>query len=451
MPGLVDRPPLRLEVRIRWLLIGLAVVVTAVFTLGGWLVLIEAEDFIQRKFLLSVAEQAAKGQTESELPTGVTRYRDPAALAHAYGLLEVPTVAGVYEIFTDEKGQHGFVMDGWRARLRLWFIDSHENEHLLWVGSGPVNREPLWIIIDLSDREYSETHLSKIEYALAILAIGVVIGAWMVSRVITRWALRPVLLLADRVQRREVDHDYRAADPLGQDLSADEIGYLARVLDQYHARLRDVLVREQRFLSDCSHELRTPLTVLSGATALMREQAGNPEARSRLLGRMERAVTRMQRLVQTFLMLARERRLPESNDRFYAAEVIHEVINEWRSLHPAHPLKIEVAVEEGLTLGCHREPFLVLCHNLIGNVFSHVPSGTLVIAGAIEEAGTRLTFADDGPGLPEFGGAGLMQSKNGYGLGLSLTERICSTQNWQIQKEPGGKGGTRITVWMPRV
>src|SRR5690606_31042314 len=49
----------------------------------------------------------------------------------------------------------------------------------------------------------------------------------------------------------------------------DEVGELARALDDYAARLTEVVQRDREFNADVSHELRTPLSVIRGAVELL--------------------------------------------------------------------------------------------------------------------------------------------------------------------------------------
>jgi signal transduction histidine kinase len=102
-------------------------------------------------------------------------------------------------------------------------------------------------------------------------------------------------------------------------------------------------------------------------------------------------------------------------------------------------------------LRCDREGLAVLVHNLVGNAFGHLREGRLEVSLSHNEEGeTILSFEDDGPGLPEFVESGEVSGENppssGYGLGLSLVERLCVVQGWQIEKRPGHSGGTKIQI-----
>jgi signal transduction histidine kinase len=440
------------------LLVGLAVAITAASTLGGWVLLLKVEDVVQDAYLGELLRQVALGDPEtSALPPGVVRVTDPAWLGEHHDLREVPREGGLHEVFADEAGRRALLPVGWRERLQLWLIEPREREYRLWFEPAATGREAVWVWADLTNREFSETNLVGVQVWLGVLSTGINLAALLASAVITRWALRPMLALAERVKAREVEREAgRFAEAgLATGLSDDEIGYLARVLDAYHERLRETLARERRFIADCSHELRTPVTTLKGAAMLLRELPPEAEARERLLARIERAGSRMERLVQTFLMLARENKLPEPSGEVVLPEVVREVVDELQALHPKHALVVQVTAEANVNLRCHRESVAVLVHNLAGNAFAHLRGGRLDIVVTRDEAGAAiLRFEDDGPGLPEFaGGGGRVAGARageaggpGYGLGLSLVDRLCALHGWGIVKRPRSGGGTWIEV-----
>ena len=80
---------------------------------------------------------------------------------------------------------------------------------------------------------------------------------------------------------------------------------LAAVETQFAARLASEQ-RMRQFLADASHELRTPLTSIRGYAELarMQRQSGRPRAADNLR-RIESEGTRMSRLVEDLLVLAR--------------------------------------------------------------------------------------------------------------------------------------------------
>lgn len=88
--------------------------------------------------------------------------------------------------------------------------------------------------------------LPALEARLAALfsAIG---GFWLAGK-----AIAPVTELARRVG--ELPPGERAGN-LAQHFAADDVGELARAVDDYTERLADAMEREQAFTGDVSHEL----------------------------------------------------------------------------------------------------------------------------------------------------------------------------------------------------
>jgi signal transduction histidine kinase len=453
MSDAADMPQSRLASRIRWLLVCLACAVAGVFGLGGWLLLIDAEDAIQDSYLEPFLRQLAVAPKDTAMPHGSVRYWDAGEISETHGLAEVPVNKGLYEFFADSKGRNAYAPKSPRDRIRLWSMEDREREFRMWFEPASQEREAVWVLVDLSDHEFSDANLGTVQWRLAVLAGGIFVAALLTSRIITNWALRPILELAGRVRAREVERaaGRYAEAPLAVGLPADEFGYLARVLDEYHENLRRTLDRERRFIADCSHELRTPVTTLNGAVTLLRDLPADDAAHDRALSRIERAGRRMERLIQTFLMIARENRVPDPTGQIAVEEIVREVVDEWRALHPAHPLVVDFEECNDARLRCDREGLAVLVHNLVGNAFCHLREGRLEISLSHNQEGeTILRFEDDGPGLPEFVElvevSGENPPRTGYGLGLSLVERLCVVQGWQIEKRPGHSGGTRIQI-----
>ena len=451
MPFPHDHITARLASRIRMLLVGLALALTLLFTIGGWLLLIEAEDSIQDSYLRSILESAASADPNTSQSEGISIFKDPDELMQKFGLQESPQRPGMHEMFTDETGGRGVLPRGFMSRIRLWLIEPREHEFRIWYQPTLDDNGPTWVVADLESREFSEANLGRIRWILAAMAFSILIVSLLASSLITRWALLPILALALRVRLREKGHTDPTA--LAAGMPDDEVGYLARVLDSYHDELRETLERERRIIADCSHELRNPVTILNGAVALLRELPAGRESNAPLISRIERSGKRMERLIQTFLVMAREKRTPISIGGVPVEEVIQEVVREWKALHPAHPLIVSVKIADQLSVRCHRECLAVLAHNLIGNAFSHLPGGNLLIEAErppTDGNAIVLNFIDDGPGLPEFAETGeAPENGPGYGLGLALVDRLCSGQGWTIKKALRPEGGTSIRIKIP--
>ncbi|MDQ8203479.1 HAMP domain-containing sensor histidine kinase [Pelagicoccus sp. SDUM812003] len=444
------RSPSRLASRIRRLLVGLAVSLTAVFAMIGWMLLLTAEELIRNKYYEHLLEHVAQSGAEAPLPPGVTRYTSSESISEALGLADPPMERGLYSAFRDSSQHRTKVMYSYFDYMKLPEWSGWEEELVIWVDSPGQGETATWLVS--SADEYTDAIVGWLQIALLIAALVVIVVALSASRLIAQWALKPVVALAERVQKRNPDTKADSLSPgRSERVDHDEVGFLEGALDAYEGRLRESLARERDFLADCSHELRTPVATLKGAVALLQSSADD-SAKDRYFGRIERSVHRMERLIEIFLMVAREGHHRMPTQSVDAVEVVSEVVDEIRALYPTHPLRIRLFLDQTVTIVCHREVLAVLCHNLIGNAFTHLADGELCVRLDSVEGEARLRVEDDGPGLPEFKGVGEESAsvpEPGHGYGLTLVERLCRTCGWRLIKAPRDQGGTRIEVNFP--
>lgn len=440
------RPPGRLASRIRRLLVGLAVLQALVFATVGWLLLLTVEERVQKQYHANLLEHAAQSGPMTPLPPGVIRYTSSESISAALGLADPPTKHGLYSAFGDSAQHRTEVMHGYLDYLYWTDWMGWDEEYVIWVDAPGSGEAVTWLVSPAD--EYTDAIGGSLQVALLIVVLVVIVVALSVGSLIAQWALKPIFALAERMEKRNPDIKADALYNGGAARVAhDEVGVLESALEAYEVRLRESLARERDFLADCSHELRTPVATLKGAVALL-QTSTDDSARERYFGRIERSVHRMERLIEIFLMVARESRHRMPTQAVDATGVVSEVVDEIRALYPTHPLRIQLFVDRTVTIVCHREVLAVLCHNLIGNAFTHLAGGELCVRLDSIDGEGRLRVEDDGPGLPEFkdlAGA----SAPGHGYGLALVERLCCTHRWQLKKVARDQGGTCIEVKFP--
>jgi signal transduction histidine kinase len=437
--------PSRLELRIRLLVVCLAGLVIATFAAVGWVILLEAEDAIHDRYFATAAADLAAGRSGTSPVAGLSAHADASFLRDKMGLREIPTNPGLHDIFANDDLSRSEVIRSFPDRIRLWFVLGYEREYRLWIPPRESAGDIRAVLADLSTLEVSEAATDEATRRLLILSAVLFLLALAASHLITRWTLGPVRRLTQLVLGDPADP---AVSRFRESLPGDEVGQLAAALDSYRQRLGEALARERHFLSDCSHELRTPIATLRSALDLHGKSGGDPASGGRLLAQMRRTAQRMERLVQTFLLLAREQTPPADACAVDVGAMVRQVVEEIRALHPGHPLRIAVAVHcpSNATLSIHGESLAVLCHNLVGNAYIHAGGGNLEITVRKEEGSVSIAFEDDGPGLPERSSA---PSAAGHGIGLSLVERICRARGWTFNRGPGALGGARLEIRIP--
>jgi two-component system OmpR family sensor kinase len=241
---------------------------------------------------------------------------------------------------------------------------------------------------------------------------------------------------------------------------------LAAVETQFGARLESEQ-RMRQFLADASHELRTPLTSIRGYAELARMQraAGEPAggAEGDNLDRIESEGTRMSRLVDDLLLLARgdadDEALAMHHELVDLNEVLDDAVSGSRAAFPERPISLEVAPVPPVV--GDRDQLLRVVRNLVNNAAVHTEAGRPIHVRAFTDAGGAvITVADGGPGLPPEQAAHVFErfwradkartrARGGSGLGLSIVATIVRRHGGSVRFDSTVEGGSTVTVWLP--
>lgn len=331
-------------------------------------------------------------------------------------------------------------LDGVKTGFQEIYRDGEEL-HVL----GREENGTLYVLVhdqqEYEQREHALFLTVIIAFALSILA-ALGLGSLMARRV-----MAPVIRLADQVQRRDQTH--AAAAPLAADYAPDEVGRLAAAFDATLRQLHHALERERFFTSDVSHELRTPLMVIASSCDLMLAQQPAGSSQLTTLRRIQSACGEMQALVEAFLSLAHD----EESGIGQQASLARLAAEQLQRLQPeANARKLRLDLQsEGRDDGHYPEPLLrVVLSNLLRNAMHYTDQGFVRLV--LRPGG--FSVVDSGIGIPSAEQTSVFRPfvrgdasrGDGLGLGLSLVQRICRRQRWQITLSPSTDGGCEFRV-----
>jgi signal transduction histidine kinase len=200
-------------------------------------------------------------------------------------------------------------------------------------------------------------------------------------------------------------------------------------------RISEFTRREREFTAHASHELRTPVTVIKGAMEILKRRSEKEQTAFRHpLARIERAVMDMELLIDTFLMLARQKQAPNQEETCDVQEIVEKVVSAHRYLLATKPVQVEVRTEEAGSLQAPASLVTIALGNLVRNAFQYTMDGKIEIISLSD----RVRIIDNGPGINA--------SRKGDGLGLTIVERLCERMDWRfvITGVPGK--GTRAEL-----
>jgi len=305
-----------------------------------------------------------------------------------------------------------------------WELEGREAHALVSVELGTgAKRVAIYTLHEAERRE------RFYESALWVLFLLASIVAMLLARYLAVRAVTPI----ERLTRRVSDGGLAslADGELATGLDDDEVGLLARALDDAGNRLQASVERERRFLREASHELRTPVTVIQGAYDLIAESLDVDDVENhRRLERIGRSLRRIDLSLSSLLVMARAEHGAHV-ETFAFEEVMTDVIEEARAIAPS-AVSVSMAIR-GTPEPAAAQPLLaVALSNLLRNAVENTEQGE----ATVEIDRERAVVLDTGSGFP----TGLLEREGagpppGYGLGIGTVDRICKRYGWSLHLE----------------
>jgi len=252
---------------------------------------------------------------------------------------------------------------------------SDEEEYHIAIQRLQDQEKLLYLLYEVSALEFTEKR--KLSIGLVLIAgvvLIILLGLW-IGWLTSRRVIAPVAHLSELVNKSGPEN-------LPTDFSKvffdDEVGVLAKALEQAMRRVETFVEREHRFSRYASHELRTPVTIIKGAVVLLKRKISSANEEGpvwRPLKRIERSVTNMENIIETLLWLSRENAAVDQNQNFAVVPVVQETIEQNRYLIGNKPINIDFIPEDEPQLATPAPLFQIALTNLIRNAIQHTPSG----------------------------------------------------------------------------
>jgi signal transduction histidine kinase len=293
-------------------------------------------------------------------------------------------------------------------------------------------------------------HVLDLSLAVALPLLAVLVG--LVVWALTGWALRPVEAIRSEVaELSATDLRRRVPEPP----ALDEVGRLARTMNEMLARLEASSARQRQLVADVSHELRNPLAALKAQLEVAAEHPGG--AGPSMLAGSVAEVDRMGLLVEDLLTLAR---FDEGMQRLRLSEVDMDelVLAEAGRLEQDGRVEISLQGVGAARVAGDEAKLARVVRNLSDNALRYASSR---VSFAVSEKGDwcELVVADDGPGVPEADRQRIFQrftrldqarphQSGGAGLGLAIVHEIVAAHGGEVWVEDA-RPGARFVVRLP--
>ncbi len=339
-----------------------------------------------------------------------------------------PPTAAFITLHTEWQDVPSQIADGYRR-------DPHRVEYTLNNGETfhikvfDMNDIEYVLIADVAGFEVSRDYLPNLIRWLVGIALLCCLIVSSIAFAIARKITLPIKTLADHVQTLSADQKPTAFAHLYPD---NELKQLASVVEHGFTELQSALQREKDFTRDVSHEIRTPISVIKNALDANR---GTACIDDKAYDQVDRASSELEQVTNTLLALARSESAVTSslclNEVIEDALLNHfELNNTTRGLS----LHVDVVLNEDVFVVANPNLMQILINNILSNIVRYATGSEVRICLDKDRAEFSNETAEPVPDNIQVSGIKTVNSP-GIGHGLSLIERICQLNQWQLHTE----------------
>lgn len=244
-------------------------------------------------------------------------------------------------------------------------------------------------------------------------------------------------------------------------------------LKQENESLQEQLQFKDRLIAMLAHDLRNPLTALSIALETL-EMSTNPDKENlshhltpslvaQLLKHARTQTKAINRMITDILQAAKGQgaRFEIHPQNLDLRELCLDILNRLKQQYQAKSQQIETDIPQDLPK-VYADPDRVrqLLANLLDNAIKYTPNGGKIQISALHRTTqtVQVSICDDGPGIPRENQKHIFEDRfrlkrdeatDGYGIGLSLCQRIVRTHYGQIWVDSAPGEGSCFNFTLP--
>jgi two-component system heavy metal sensor histidine kinase CusS len=310
------------------------------------------------------------------------------------------------------------------------------------------------------DREHEEYLLARYRDRLWLVLTFSLVVCSLVGFLIAKGGMRPITHISHIAERigSTTLHERIATPGLPTELSG-----LAETFNSMLDRLEESFLHISQFSDDVAHELRTPINNLHGEIEVALSKARSGEYYREILASCLEECTRISRLIQSLLFLARTGSAAEALQRNHidVGKELATVQEFYEAAAAEASVDLQVSTGDDLSAHVDRTLFQQAIGNLVSNAIAHTPpEGTVQIAAHAGNDGLTVSVTDTGCGIAaehlpyvfeRFYRVDRARSSAGYnvGLGLAVVKSIAVRHGGRIEIDSEMGRGTQVRVILP--
>jgi signal transduction histidine kinase len=228
------------------------------------------------------------------------------------------------------------------------------------------------------------------------------------------------------------------------------------------------------FVSNVTHELRSPLSAIESYANLVTDDWRNGRSHNLVdyLTIVRNNATRLRKFVTDILDLSKidAASVEMEKERFDLGVLFQEVVDLFQAKAREKNIRLGAELPSSVSVFADMDKVRQILTNLLGNALKFTPPGgkvTLSAEPAVRREGaggrfTRITVADNGPGIPEKDQQRIfdrfeqvkemresVEGQKGTGLGLAIVRQLVTAHGGQIGLVSAVGRGSAFSVYLP--
>lgn len=331
-------------------------------------------------------------------------------------------------------------------------------------GSRYMTAAGQFVVVASAENTYGDAFLGRLLWALAGL-FGLSIGITaLAGRLFASDALRPV---------QQIDQTLGHIFPKNRDerlpvrAEPDEITRLSGTINHLLDRVAESFRLQRLFVANVSHELKNPLTQISSQLEVSLLNQREPETYRQTIRSVLDDVRQLSTLTHELLQLSQvnQEDAPDLlTDTVRVDELAWDIRDEVAALNPRYRVTVELGTlpedSDGLTLPGNKTLLCTALKNLTENACKFSDDGHALLRVGFAPTGVQIDVQNNGSPIPEadlpyifepfYRSRQTADQVRGYGVGLSLVERIVRLHGGQIKVNSQTGIPTTFRIALPR-
>ncbi|GAB3725641.1 sensor histidine kinase [Spirosoma lituiforme] len=319
-----------------------------------------------------------------------------------------------------------------------------------------------FIVVASAENVYGDEFLKRLIWAftaLFVLIVGITaFSGWFFAGD----ALRPMQQIDQIVS--DIFPDNRD-ERLVVKKDDDEISRLSATINRLLDRVADSFRSQRMFVANVSHELKNPLTQISSQLEVSLLNQREPEAYRQTIRSVLDDVRELATLTHELLQLSRVNQEDAGElltEVVRVDEIVWDIRDEVIAMNPGYQVTIAFGDlpedPEQLTVRGNKTLLTAALKNLTENACKFSDNGHALVQVSYQESFLTIHIQNTGPAIPAnelpyifepFFRSRQTADLRGYGVGLSLVERIIRLHAGQITVSSGEGQPTRFSLLLP--